>query len=358
MDDACLETQRVVSETYDGAHVDPADIQRARMHCTSCDECAAFVSALAEVRRLRDPAAPESVINSAFAKVAEERRRVEAQAATQAAAAAEAEAAARETTGAAEGGAAMAPLFRWLSERLERMPRWAVYAGYAAGGVAALFVVGVVMLQGARYIARPQESATDQDVFYVSPQGAGTAESGAPEDESSNEDRAAEADVAAESAAYVTVGQWVYEFVGIEDSQPANTGKIGTTTSALDTSSAPRTLDVLAFGDPESVLIVDGERILRFELVTRSYRGKAYAMQSRAVSAFDQWPSLPDSYLEPEQDDGSPTFSRVGSDDSRVPIYTVEGADPLENGFAIGPDTAADDPAAGNPNWTWWEPVP
>lgn len=355
MDESCLDAQRIVSETYDGAHVDPAEIQRARIHCSSCGQCAAFVSTLAAVRRLPDPRAPETVIESTLAKVDEERRRLDAEAAAAAQAAAEQEAAARQADETASepsknGRAATGR----LRQRLSTLPSWAVYGGYAAAAAAALIVAGIVAVQGAKYIATPTtESASDQDVIYVAP------DSGATGDAEDTRSFGAETTGQAESSvAYITVGEWVYEFTGVEDSQPPSAEKIGTTTSALDTSSAPRTLDVLAFGDPEAVLVTDGERFLRFELVTRGYRGSAYAMQSRAVSAFDQWPSLPERYPEPELEDGSPTFTRAGADANRVTIYTVEGMDPIRNGFAIAPDTPPDDPAAGNPNWTWWAPLP
>jgi len=355
VDESCLDAQRIVSETYDGAHVDPAEIQRARIHCASCEHCAAFVSTLAAVRRLPDPSAPETVIESALAKVDEERRRLDAEAAAAIQAAAEREAAAKQADAtepepSTNGRAGAGPLRR----RLSTLPSWAVYGGYIAAAAAALLVAGIVAVQGAKFIAAPtSESASDQDVLYVAP------DSGTMTDDEETRSFGAEMSGQTESSvAYVTVGEWVYEFTGAENSQPPSAEKIGTTTSALDTSSAPRTLDVLAFGDPEAVIVTDGEQFLLFELVTRGYRGNTYALQSRAVTAFKQWPSLPERYPEPESDDGSPTFTRAGADADRVTIYTVEGMDPTRNGFAIAPGTPPDDPAAGNPNWTWWAPLP
>jgi hypothetical protein len=44
-------------------------------------------------------------------------------------------------------------------------------------------------------------------------------------------------------------------------------------------------------------------------------------------------------------------------DDAGVTVFSRIGEVP-DRGFAIAPGTPSGDPAAGNPNWTWWLPVP
>jgi hypothetical protein len=43
-------------------------------------------------------------------------------------------------------------------------------------------------------------------------------------------------------------------------------------------------------------------------------------------------------------------------DDRGREVFVPFGAY-VSGGFALAPGTPADDPAAGNPNWTWWEPI-
>lgn len=100
----------------------------------------------------------------------------------------------------------------------------------------------------------------------------------------------------------------------------------------------------------------DGGTMVGFTLVTRTFEGGRYALAAaRGLEHFGEWPTLPASLAEPAAADGSPTFAAGAADDLGVTVYPLAGRS-ADGGFAIAPGTSSADPAAGNPNWTWWEP--
>jgi hypothetical protein len=74
------------------------------------------------------------------------------------------------------------------------------------------------------------------------------------------------------------------------------------------------------------------------------------------IGRFGEWPELPTRFQVPTSPDGFPTFVIAGGDALGVQTYTAKGV-PQSQGFAIAPGTPGTDPAASNPNWTWWEPM-
>jgi hypothetical protein len=75
-----------------------------------------------------------------------------------------------------------------------------------------------------------------------------------------------------------------------------------------------------------------------------------------AIERFGEWPQLPVRFQAPASPDGSPTFVIASGDALGVQTYTAKGV-PQTQGFAVAPGTPGADPAASNPNWTWWEPM-
>jgi hypothetical protein len=75
------------------------------------------------------------------------------------------------------------------------------------------------------------------------------------------------------------------------------------------------------------------------------------------IDSFGVWPVLPTRFPTPTTADGTPTFVAAGTDALGVKVYAAAGR-PVSEGFAVAPGTAATDPAAGNPGWTWWAPAP
>lgn len=379
MNEDCLNVQTIVSATYDGEHVDAPAIAEARAHCNDCSECAAFVTTLAAVRRIPAQSAPRPAVEAAIAAMrAEVERATEERAATAAAAAAATQEAELEAIERGDVAAEVPPTVTDnLPDQRTAAPaggivlhlpafnrqNWRIWASWAGGAAAVLVVASIATMQGARYIARDAQSSggvamttgtesAEQAAPSLGDQNDGAAAPAAPED--TEADRA---QTLTAGATYITLGDWVYRYTGDIDVEPAVAEKVGTTTSALDTQSAPQAYDVYYYGTQDSVAVQMEERWLGFELVTRSFQGRRYGLQSPALSGFNQWPALPTSVTVPTSDDGSPDLERYLPDDNGVTIYRRRDADPAA-GFAIAPGTNPGDPAAGNPNWTWWAPVP
>ena len=332
----CIDAQRIVSETYDGGIVEPSDIQRARSHCETCPKCAEFVSTLAAVRRLPTPPAPKNSVDAAIQAIREQKRTDD-----EATAAAAVKLEESHDTQPDGSGATPTPATR------DPWPKWAVYASWGTAAAATLLIAGMVTLQGARYIVG-NETAIEEGEYRL------VEEAAAP----SAAD--AEAEGGTESLAtgveYITAGGWVYELVGPSSTSRSSITTHGTTLTSLDTGDAPRTLDVYAFGRSDTVLIDDDGQLLEFQLVTRNARGRSFGMQSRVITSYDQWPTLPDGIPEPSNPDGTPQFEKGIKDSRGVQTYTLAGNNE-QRGFAIAPDTDSTDPASANPNWTWWSSV-
>ena len=95
----------------------------------------------------------------------------------------------------------------------------------------------------------------------------------------------------------------------------------------------------------------------RSRIVKRTYQARSPTRFRAPISReYGQWPSLPPGVPRPvpaDNPDGSPVFSLDGQDASGTPVYRRVGSD-RQTGIAIAPGTTPEDPAAGNPNWTWW----
>ena len=128
---------------------------------------------------------------------------------------------------------------------------------------------------------------------------------------------------------------------------------MGTTLTSLDNAGEPKTLTVFATPTPGRVAIVSNGATLAFDSVKRTLGGRTYALNSVPIEAFGTWPSLPSTFAEPATPEGAPTFVPGPNDDLGVQVFTRPGV-PIESGFALAPHTPSDDPAQGNPNWTWW----
>ena len=94
--------------------------------------------------------------------------------------------------------------------------------------------------------------------------------------------------------------------------------------------------------------------------VTRTLGGKRYALSTGdatrrvrrvAHAARRRCPT-------PTAADGSPTFAPAGTDDTGLPDLRARGCRRRRRASPSRPGTPSSDPAAGNPNWTWWVPKP
>jgi hypothetical protein len=162
----------------------------------------------------------------------------------------------------------------------------------------------------------------------------------------------------APSGSFISVAGTVFRATGPAlDVDATRLKTAGTTISALDGRNAPIGREVKTLDDPARVYIVDDAGVLvGFERVTRSYDGREFALQSGGLPAYNQWPSLPSSVQRPSSPDGSPVYRQLGTDSLGVTVYGFGGS--ASSGILVAPGTPGTDPAGGNPDWTWWTPVP
>ncbi len=328
----CGRAEEILLAAADGL-ASPDEVAEAETHCKSCPRCARLQHGLRLLAEAPKPQAPEAVTEAVLAAVREERSALEERAAI-----------AHPLEPAGLPG-------RWRWAGWERR-----FAGFAAA--AAIVIVGLVAVGIAlpRLVPAPQEAAVKQAPSNYGGAGSDTlAAPQAPETTSeAYDDR-----TAAAAPPYIVLDGMVYRLV--EDrSRPSAATTAGVVTSALDeATSEPATMT--AYADPFDSHLVwvqapDG-RTLTFRLVTRTYAGDEFALESGSdVLRFGEWPTLPQRFAPPASPDGSPTFRYFGFDDRGVRIYVPSGARPLD-GFAVAPGTSPDDPAAGNPNWTWWSRI-
>jgi hypothetical protein len=170
------------------------------------------------------------------------------------------------------------------------------------------------------------------------------------------------AGAAASGARYLAVGDEAYSWLGVRTPDPASMTQLGTqVTSSLDSSAAPALLTVWRSSTDADIVFVrstdTSETYVAFRRVIRTFGGKAYSLWGSGITRYGQWPALPSRFTTPTAADGSPTFVSAGKDDSGLEIYAPQGAS-ADQGFAVAPGTTTGDPAAGDPNWTWWFPKP
>ncbi len=157
------------------------------------------------------------------------------------------------------------------------------------------------------------------------------------------------------AGSYITVESAAYVLSGPSTIATDGLAPAGTVTSALGGGSGPKSHAVFKADDPARLYVLDetNGQLLAFDRVVRTYGGNLYQLTSAVISDFGQWPNLPTNIAAPTNVDGSPTFTRLADDTSGVQIYRLAAGSEL-SGIAVGPGSGPSDPAAGNPNWTWW----
>lgn len=339
MKQECRHAHEVISMAYDGEQVTNEDLRIAKTHCAECAECAAFVGGLARVRQIPAPQAPEAAIDRAMVAVKRDMERQAAQ------------------TAKAHRDAAERPTEQTDSTPVARLRRsWTVWGGWAAAAAAVIVAVGVITANGVRYMNTPVDKAATEATLTAEQQ----ATYGAPP--ATNKGAyppygdAAALSRADKSAPGCVVFQ---EFVYLIDPQPRNLTDGAALLGSLPSDLGSGTVlerDVYAGSAPGSIVIGEDRRSgYAASAVVRQLGGRSYGLRSAQFSEYGVWPTLP-GMAQPTAADGSPVFEEYGTDDAGVTIYVIPGTDPT-SGFAVAPGTAGTDPAAGNPNWTWWAPL-
>lgn len=359
MNEDCLRAHEIISLAYDGEQVSAEDLASAKTHCASCPECATFVGGLARLRKIGAPSAPARAVDTTLAAV----RGVAAQMAEERAAALP------DATPAGEASSPSAPTGADVVSVPHRL-RWSTQTAWVAAAAAGIvLIVGLITVQGVRYMLAP----SGQQVTYVSTDPAakgaegltsGSADSAAqnysppasPTGEAASSGTLLRQDDQGAAPPYVVVAGRAFSVSDGEQTIPGDAQVAGSVVTDLG-SHAPTAHEVYAAPTTgELYLAVENGRGYPLTAVNRELDGVTYALNSSEVSVFGSWPALPAGMTAPSSDDGSPVFEYAGRDDLGVKIYVLPGTSPT-SGFAVAPGTKSSDPAAGNPNWTWWVPV-
>lgn len=354
MNPECLQAQQIISEAHDGSLFAPEELQKAKSHCASCPECAAFVSGLARLREVAAIQPPETVLTATISAVRLEKERLDAERATQAENTPPGISLAAQTGNTADASdqgitpVAAPP----VSTRRPNRSTVAWVGAAAAIVLAAMFGTA----QGIRYMIGTPTAKTDLPERMapitqeaIVPPNSSLTSKGEPLQES-REFRAA----AVTEPRFVVFGGFVYEVAKYPKSRPTEepTGELR---SDLGTGEI-RSHKVHAIKGRENITILteDGNAY-EAQLVTRSYRGAKFALQADFLETFGSWPGLPAGFETPASEDGSPSFESAGTDSIGTRIFVPKDKTPAE-GFAVAPNPPARDPVAGSPNWTWWAP--
>jgi len=371
----CIQAQALISEALDHQPVDAALLEEAKSHCRTCESCTLFVRALNVIQRAPLPAPPADLTDRIMAVVRAEAAATEQAGDTLSEEVATAEALAGALT---EGSAAPTDsatatiqaateaarnkIAEKSAKRITVTPapaarsqNWAWAAGVAA--VLILAVVGGSLGLLNSLNSKTATESTGDVVYNIAPE---SVTSAAPESAlSATGAQGGEFGAAAKSTTstvlFVTYGGAVYRQAGGTRTSRGDLASSGSVSTSFDAQTPFAMHDVFtSSAEPDVIYIANGtNNYERFELVTRSYQGKTYVLNSNAIDTFGGWPGLPSGIPAPAAPDGSPVFLTDGTDATGVTVYRRTGAD-ARLGIAIAPNTATSDPAAGNPNWTWW----
>lgn len=366
----CIEAQRVISETLDRAPVDATMLESAKTHCRACEQCGAYVRALNAIRRAPLPDPPSDLPDRIMAAVRAETIAAEQQAADlseQAAAnVAEDEPVAEDAPveSAEKAEPSLVSFIQSATTRLSvgRSPN--DQRMIIAWGSAAAVLLVLVSVGGALGILRLVNGGSNVESSQAPPAAPlqvdasksawsdNSAPRGAAAPQAESAPLAAESYLVVSARAYVNAG-------AAADVERSGLRSIGQAQVALQPGTSATAVTVLAGSEP-GVVYVEGDAggLLHFTEVTRSYKNVIYRLQSAGITSYRGWPTIPAGIPRPEPEnsaDGSPAFALDGTDDTGTPVYHRVGSD-WRLGIAIPPNTPSPDPAAGNPNWTWWTP--
>ncbi len=326
----CPQVCEVLSAARDGEAVDPTMLTEARTHSESCRECAEFVTLLDRLDTAPAPRASEDLL-----------ARLEARTSAVAADLREAHPRAIADEPRYAEVHPVRPRASWF-------PRFAAFASAAVVIVGALTVAGLVLVGGLGQTASEQVAEDSLRSAETAPVGSADSEAGAESD-------TAAVITQAVAPAYVTFGTEVWTLVQAAAPDPSSLVTAGVVTSTLDGAGGDNPAYFTATGTSALYVKTTDGRYLAFERVIRTRGRSEYVLVSGTqITAFGMWPTLPERFEPPMEADGSPTFRYFGFDDEHLDVYVPPGGR-IEDGFALAPASPLDDPAAGNPNWTWWE---
>ena len=340
----CVEVQAVLSARHDGEQVTEPELAAARAHCPTCPACAAFASATERIDAAQHTELPDGLLERIMAAVS-------------------AEATARPERAEASGdGRPASAGAATVQARVKRFASWSARARWlsaAAVLTAAVAVVAVVVIQA----RGPESASTGSSASQTAsaPRASTTEGSGAAGRIAKNDYAAMKAAAPATAPSYISFQGAVFAVgAAVTDTSAVNTAVLGTVLSAF-ASPTDTPASAAVFKSPaadESIVVRTPQGLQSFAPVVRSVNGVRYQLQTGApLDRYGVWPTLPSGFASPTAPDGSPTFARASIDANGVTVYALSGFT-IARGLAVAPNTSASDPAAGDPNWTWWTPLP
>lgn len=366
----CLTAQGLISDAVDRETVDGPQLAEAKQHCLGCETCSLFVRTLLIARNAPTPTPPADLADRVMLAIRAEHERALAADAASAAASASATAPASLGSeleshlgstsldadlrpGPAEQRVSLVAAVReWiLSMSLQERLTW------ASATVVIFAAVGMGTVMGVRVLVAPPLTPKTTMVTATD-QGASAAQSyGTAVPESAGASATAPAAITAPVDSYVTIQGVVFALNGPSTVATEGLKPAGETLTALGTGGSPVAHSVYSADDPDRAYVADGPQLFAFDRVKRTFGGSNYQLTSADLTAYGQWPTLPPTITQPTAADGSPTFVTLQIDVTGARIYRLSTAD-AQTGIGVAPGTTASDPAAGNPNWTWWTRIP
>lgn len=375
----CIEAQSVISETIDGSLVDADRLDAAKSHCRECPQCGQYIRVLSAVRRAVPPRPPADLADRIMATIRAEAEATEGPESVQDAAV-DAEADSESETPITVAPAAALPLAPDANPAQPARPLVSVGGRpmnrrqlMAWGSAAAVLLVLVGVSAALRIMGlvngAPTRSASIEVAQTAAPEAAppdvtaGSRAGGASADLATDLAYGSVSAGAVKSAgaanAYVVFGGNTYVHQGVSPQPKSELHTAGETIMSFGADALAKTRPVFTGSAAEAIYIEnDTPELQRFVLVKRMYKDTVYRLRSGDIAEYGAWPTIPPGIPRPAPEnnpDGSPAFVRDGNDSEGTPVYRRAGAD-SQTGIAITPGTPANDPAAGNPNWTWWTP--
>jgi len=361
----CTEAALLLCAAEDGEPVSSGALALAHAHCDGCPDCAAFRATLVRLHTAPAPHAPLSLVSRIISAIPENVVAQPAVAMAEAAAATVPGPCNQLPTGTdappeasgSSGLGATSPVIEFIPARRRwTAPRIAIALSSAAVFLLAIGITSSVLFSG--------RGASESDMLVTSSPESSMATESSRDDTTgtspSTTDTGMADNIASVSPDYITFEGTVYLLEGIETPAESSLATAGAVTSSLDASGTVRIQTAYLAGTDEATLYVksvDENEYLAFGRVSRTVGRAEYVLVTDAALAhFGEWPTLPERFGKPVTSDGAPTFRLFGFDDLGVNIYVAYGTD-AGAGVAIAPGTPDDDPAAANPNWTWWEPA-
>ena len=368
----CVRAQEIISAAIDEPETAKSPVfVAARTHCATCPSCRAFATAATTLWRSPAVTAPEGLTErildavnvEAEAKAAREAAKAERDKVRLDTSAADSPNDDLQTETPSESPTVLPFPTVPVAPRRRISPNRLVWLGSAAAVLLVVFGVARLGLSLMQPAGGPTTQLAQAPSDGAAPTVAEPDVATAPEAEADTANRAEKQATAggtfgaavetARAPSYVTLGAHVYEQQAELPTMPRDTASAGWVFTSR-ASDSPSNVAARLSKDASSLYLETTSTVVQYRAVTRLFAGKRFVLTSEhPLEHYGQWPSLPSRFPTPTSGGGAPTFQVAGFDDGGRQTFVPAGDSPAD-GFALAPDPSAN----GNPNWSWWEPMP